>query len=99
LPCALKPERYFRKVKIPKVSWVRVPLSMVSVARKLSTIEERIQDQSCLFRRGDYRSRDITPKICPGFDPGEIVSVAQLLSTIMHRNQQQNCLFRRGGFT
>jgi hypothetical protein len=28
----------------------------VPVARKLSTIEERRQEQSCLSRRGDYRN-------------------------------------------
>jgi hypothetical protein len=32
-------------------------MKMVSVARKLSTIEERREDQSYLFRRGDYRNR------------------------------------------
>jgi hypothetical protein len=32
-------------------------MKMVSVARKPSTIEERCQDQSCLFRRGDYKNK------------------------------------------
>jgi hypothetical protein len=32
-------------------------MKMVLVARKLSIIEERRHDQSCLFRRGDYRSQ------------------------------------------
>jgi hypothetical protein len=40
-----------------KVPWVRVPVRVVSVARKLRTIEERRQDQSCLFRREDYRNK------------------------------------------
>jgi hypothetical protein len=35
------------------LSWVRVSVRMVSVARNLSTIEERLQDQSCLFQLGD----------------------------------------------
>jgi hypothetical protein len=30
----------------------------IFVARKLSTIEEQGQDQSCLFRRRDYRKKD-----------------------------------------
>jgi hypothetical protein len=64
----LKPGRYFWKVKIPKVSWVRVPMKMVSVARKLSTIEERRQDQICLFQRGDYKTEAVIPNICPGFE-------------------------------
>jgi hypothetical protein len=42
-------------------SWVRVPKKAVPVARKLSTIEERRQDQSCLFRRGDHRIKDHNP--------------------------------------
>jgi hypothetical protein len=37
-------------------SWGRVQRKMDSVARKLSTTEERGQDQSCLLRWGDYRN-------------------------------------------
>jgi hypothetical protein len=33
-----------------KLSWVQVPMTAVSVTLKLSKIEERCQDQSCLFR-------------------------------------------------
>jgi hypothetical protein len=33
-----------------KMSWVQVPMTAVSVILKLSKIEERCQDQSCLFR-------------------------------------------------
>jgi hypothetical protein len=52
----LRPGRDFRKVKTPgEVTWVRVPVRAVPVVRKLSKIEERRQDQSCLRRRGDYR--------------------------------------------
>jgi hypothetical protein len=59
---ALKPEKDFRKVKTPtKVSWIRVPVMMISVARKLSTLEERYQNQSCLFRRGEYRNKGHNP--------------------------------------
>jgi hypothetical protein len=44
-----------------KVSWVRVPVTAVCVARKLITIEERRQDQSCLFQRADYRNKGHNP--------------------------------------
>lgn len=40
-----------------KISWVRVPVRVVSVARKLSSIEERLQDQSCWFRVGQQRKK------------------------------------------
>jgi hypothetical protein len=43
----------------------------LSVARKLSTIEERRQDQSCLFGRGDYRNKRQTPKTALGSSPHE----------------------------
>jgi hypothetical protein len=51
-----------------KLSWVRVPLRVVPVPRKLSTTEERLQDQSCLTRRGDYRTKAISSKISSGFE-------------------------------
>jgi hypothetical protein len=35
---------------------------MVSVDLKLSTIEERRQDQSCLSRRADYRNKGRNPE-------------------------------------
>jgi hypothetical protein len=34
---------------------------VVPVVRKLSTIEERCQDQSCLFRREDFRNKGHNP--------------------------------------
>jgi hypothetical protein len=42
---------------------LRVSVRLVSVAGKLSTIEERRQDQSCLYLNGDYRKISITLKI------------------------------------
>jgi hypothetical protein len=35
---------------------------MVSIARKLSTIEEQRKDQDCLFQRGDTGIKVINPK-------------------------------------
>jgi hypothetical protein len=65
----LEAGRDFRMVKTPKNdSWVRVPVSVVSVARKLSTIEEQPQDQSCLFSQRDRRNKGQNPKDCPGFE-------------------------------
>jgi hypothetical protein len=57
------------KAAIPKnLFWVRVPVKVVSLARKPSKIEELCQDQSCLFRRQDYKNEETTTKICPGFE-------------------------------
>jgi hypothetical protein len=81
-----------------KGSWVRFPVRAVPVAQKLSTIEERRQDQSYLFRRGDYRNKDHNPpkKLSWVPFPVKTVSVARKLSTIEELRQDQSCLFRRG---
>jgi hypothetical protein len=50
--------------QIQKFFWVRVPVRMVSVTRKLSTEDERLQDQSCLFRQEDCRNRGHNPEKC-----------------------------------
>jgi hypothetical protein len=42
---------------------------MVSVARKVSIREERSQDQSCLFRKGDEGTKAKTPKTALGLSP------------------------------
>jgi hypothetical protein len=45
---------------------------VLPVARKLSTIQERRQDQSCVFRREDYRNRGHNhEKSVLGSRPGE----------------------------
>jgi hypothetical protein len=44
---------------------------MVSIARKLSTIEERRQEPNCLFRRGDYRNKGHKPEKLLGSSLGE----------------------------
>jgi hypothetical protein len=48
-----------------KVSWVRVLMRTVSVARKLCKIKERRQGKICLFRRRDYRNYAHKNKNCP----------------------------------
>jgi hypothetical protein len=58
---SLRTGRDFKKVKTPKNSWVQVPVRLFPVAQKLSTIEERHKEQSCLFRRGDYRNKGHNP--------------------------------------
>jgi hypothetical protein len=92
---SLGPGREYRGMKSPgKVSWFRVPVRTVPVARKLSTIEERRQDQSCLFRRGDYRNRAHYPKHLSWVQvPMKMVSGARKLNTIEERRKEQNCLF------
>jgi hypothetical protein len=88
----LKPKRDFRKVKTPeKAPRIRVPVGVVPVARKLSTLEERRQDQNCLFRRGDYRNKGHNPEQLWVRLPVKIVSVARNLSTIEERRQDQSC--------
>jgi hypothetical protein len=43
------------KVTTPNTVLGSIPVKIVSVALKLSTIEWR-KEQNCLFRRGDYRN-------------------------------------------
>jgi hypothetical protein len=79
------------------VSWVRFPVQMASAARKLSKIEERCPDQSCLFRRGDYRNEGQNPeKLNWVRFPMKMVSAARKLSKTEERRPDQSCLFRRG---
>jgi hypothetical protein len=51
-----------------KLSWVRVSVTVVTAARKLSTLEEQYQDRSCMFRRVDCRNRGHNLTDCPGFE-------------------------------
>jgi hypothetical protein len=81
------------------VYWVRFPVRAVPVARKRSTIEERRQDQSCLFERWDYRNEGRKPpKLSWVRFPVKMVSVDRKLITIEERRKDQNCLFRRGNY-
>jgi hypothetical protein len=41
---------------LKKSSQVQVPVRAVAVAQKLSTIGERLQEQSCLCQTGHYKS-------------------------------------------
>jgi hypothetical protein len=51
-----------------KLYLVRLPTKMISVVRKLSTIEERRQVQSYLFGEEITGTKVTTPKNCPGFE-------------------------------
>jgi hypothetical protein len=85
----------------PKMcSEFRVPVRAVPVARKLRTIEERRQDQSCLFRRGDYTNKghNHDKNLSWVLGPVKMVSVARKVSTIDERRIEQNCLFQRGDY-
>jgi hypothetical protein len=42
-------KRIYKGYNSEKVSWVRVPVKMVSVARKISSIEEQRKEQNCLI--------------------------------------------------
>jgi hypothetical protein len=92
-------KRFQKGQNYEKVSWVRVPVRMVSVARKLSAIKERRQDQNRLFRRGYYRNTGHNQeKLSWVRVPVRMVYVARILSAIEERRQDQNCLFRRGDY-
>jgi hypothetical protein len=67
---------------LEKKFWVRVPESVVSVARKLNTIAKGCQDQNCLLRRGDCGNKGHNPETVLGLRPGEDGFVARKLSTI-----------------
>jgi hypothetical protein len=70
-----------------KLFWVRVPMK-ISVPQKLSMIEQR-SDQSCLFRRGDYRNKGHNPeKLFWVRVPVKIVSVPRKLSTKEERRTE-----------
>jgi hypothetical protein len=63
---SLRPGKDFRS-KNSLMSYVRVPMRVVSVAQKLSMIEKRRQDQS-VFRRAYYRDEDQYTKTPPVFE-------------------------------
>jgi hypothetical protein len=54
-----------------KLSWVRVPVKMVYVARKLNTAEKRRQVQNCLLQRGDYSTGHSPEKLSTVLSPSE----------------------------
>jgi hypothetical protein len=67
---ASRPKFYRNEGQKPKkLSWVRLPIKMVFVARKLSTTELR-KEQNCLFRR-DYTNLVTNPKTVLGSSLGE----------------------------
>jgi hypothetical protein len=83
----------------PKMSWVRFPVKVVSVAWKLSTIQEWCQNQSCSFRWGSYRNKFCNPeKLSWIWFPVKMVSVVQRRRMIEERCQNHSCFFRRGDY-
>jgi hypothetical protein len=53
----------------------------VFVARKLSPVQERRQDHSCLFRRGDCRNKCHKQVNRPGLTVGESVGLGVIIFT------------------
>jgi hypothetical protein len=53
--------------KPEKLSWVRFPVKMISVARKLSAIKQHRKDQSICFGGEITGTEGLSRKICPGF--------------------------------
>jgi hypothetical protein len=51
-----------------KLPWVPVPLKMISLARKVGTIEQEGKYQSCLSRLRDYTEVTSKHENCPGFE-------------------------------
>jgi hypothetical protein len=73
---ALKPQEILERLKVYRF---RIPVKKVSVARKVSTIEEWRHDQNCLFRRGDYRGKcNNTENTVLGSSPGEDGRIVKL---------------------
>jgi hypothetical protein len=60
-------KRFQKGQNAEKLYWVRVPARVISVTRKLRTIEGR-QDKNYLFWRGDYGNQGYKPKNYPGFE-------------------------------
>jgi hypothetical protein len=54
--------------KPEKQPWVRVPVKMISLARKLSKIEEQRHDQDVCFGGAITQGKSYNPQICPGFE-------------------------------
>jgi hypothetical protein len=76
-------KRFQKGQNSEKVSLVRKPERLVSVSWKLCTIEEHRQEQSCLFRRVDYRNNGYNPEKLSWVRVSmTMVSVARKLSTI-----------------
>jgi hypothetical protein len=45
------------EVRVPKNFSFRYPIKMVCVAQRLGTVQERRQEQSCLFLGANYRNK------------------------------------------
>jgi hypothetical protein len=89
-------ERTGSKARNPKkLSWVRVRIKMVSIARKIKHDRKRRPDQSCLFRRGNHSNEDCLSWV--GI-PVNTVSLARKPSTIEEQCQDKGCFFRRENY-
>jgi hypothetical protein len=71
--CLCKEIMGTKATTLKNLSWVRVLLKVISLAWKPSPIEEWCQDQSCLFRQGDYKNKGNKQpqKSNLGLSPGE----------------------------
>jgi hypothetical protein len=84
-----------------KLSWVWFPAKMVSVSRKLSTIEERRQDQVVCFGEGNTGTKATTPKRVLGSSPDEdgfCSSKSKQDRRKIEESQGNICSFRRGDY-
>jgi hypothetical protein len=67
------------------LSPVRPPVKMFSVVPNLISIKEQCQDQSCLFRKEDYRKKATTPRTVLGSSPGKDVFCTLVTNDVKHR--------------
>jgi hypothetical protein len=66
---------------------VQVPIEVISVASKLSTIVERPKEQECLFHRGDYKK--YSHKLEKISLVRDLVQMLGLLMTVFSYNTQR----------
>jgi hypothetical protein len=80
-------KKFWKSKNSKKLSLVRVPMRADRVTRKLSLIEERRKDQSCLLGRLDYKTIGHSPeKVSCVRIPVGAVPVTRKLSKIEERH-------------
>jgi hypothetical protein len=88
-----------QRLQLQKLYCIWVAVKIVSVARQLSTIEKRLQNRSCFYRRGDYRNRDHNHENLSCVQvPVKMVSVTRKVSTTEEQCKDRSCLFRWGDY-